>query len=132
MNEEKKKHVILIVDDDPDIRYILLEDLQELYHGHYNIITVDNGKECLKVLKQGIRPDLILLDVMMPEMNGWMTFDAIRDQKEYKNTPIVFLTARNDPVSHGFGMFMAEDYIIKPYELEQLKERLDTILNKKR
>ena len=89
---------ILVVDDDPGVRYTVKSGL-ETVDDTYKVISIDSGFECLKYLKNNDTPDIILLDVMMPGMSGWETFDKIRDNTEWKKIPIVFLTARTDEIA---------------------------------
>jgi DNA-binding response OmpR family regulator len=67
---------------------------------------------------------------MMPELSGWKTFDLIKGNDSWKNIPIVFLTARTDNVAKNAGGFLGEDYIEKPFEIKDLKERIDKILSR--
>ena len=93
---------ILVVDDDPGVRYTVKSGL-ETVDDTYKVISIDSGFECLKYLKNNDTPDIILLDVMMPGMSGWETFDKIRDNTEWKKIPIVFLTARTDEIAKNAG-----------------------------
>jgi CheY-like chemotaxis protein len=120
---------IMIVDDDSSVRYTIKNGI-ELYDD-YKVTTVESGIKCLEMLHNNQIPDLILLDVMMPELSGWKTFDKIRENEMWKNIPIIFLTARTDRVAKNAGGFLAEDYIEKPAKIPELKERIDKILNKK-
>ena len=119
---------IMIVDDDSSVRYTIKNGI-ELYDD-YKVTTVESGIKCLEMLHNNQIPDLILLDVMMPELSGWKTFDKIRENEMWKNIPIIFLTARTDRVAKNAGGFLAEDYIEKPAKVPELKERIDKILNK--
>jgi two-component system response regulator VicR len=121
----KKK--IMIVDDEPDqilTVKVALEDMDE----KFEIIGADSGMQCLELLKNNQIPDLILLDVMMPEMTGWNTYDRIKENEAWRKIPIVFLTARTDRIAKDAGDFLAEDYIEKPFNIEDLKERIDKVL----
>ena len=124
----KKK--IMIVDDEPDIRYAVKDDLEDTYGDKYEVITAENGKQCLEILKDNQIPDIILLDIMMPEMTGWRLHDILRDSALWRDIPIVFLTARTDDIAKNAGGFLGRDYIEKPYKLEDLKERIDKVLKK--
>ena len=124
----KKK--IMIVDDEPDIRYAVKDDLEDTYGDEYEVITAENGKQCLEILKDNRIPDIILLDIMMPEMTGWRLYDILRDSDLWRDIPVVFLTARTDDIAKNAGGFLGKDYIKKPYKLEDLKERIDKILKK--
>lgn len=117
---------ILIVDDNPDVIFSIKNGLESI-SDDYQIIGVGSGKECLQFLERET-PDLILLDIMMPDMSGWKTFDKIKEKETWRDIPIVFLTARTDPVAKNAGGFLGEDYIEKPFEIADLKERIDKIL----
>jgi putative two-component system response regulator len=120
---------ILVVDDDSSVRYTVKNGI-ELYD-NYKVTTVESGIKCLDILRNNQIPDLILLDVMMPEMSGWKTFDKIKENEMWRDIPIIFLTARTDRVAKHAGGFLAEDYIEKPTKIPELKERIDKVLNKK-
>ena len=120
---------ILVVDDDPGVRYTGKSGLETI-DNTYNVISIDSGFECLNYLKNNDIPDIILLDVMMPGMSGWETFDKIRDNTDWKKIPIIFLTARTDEIAKNAGNFLAEDYIEKPTKIPELKKRIDDTLNK--
>jgi CheY-like chemotaxis protein len=118
---------IMVVDDESDI---LLTLGQTLEFSGYEVMKASNGKECLELLEKDEKPDLILLDIMMPEMSGWDVFTKIKEKPACKNIPIVFLTAKNDDYSVGFGKFSADDYITKPFEIQYLKEKIQKILER--
>ena len=124
----KKK--IIVVDDDPDIRYTIKDDLEEVYSNDIEVVTVESGTECLQLLKNNEIPDIILLDVMMPNMSGWTLIDLLKSNEVWRNIPVVFLTARTDEIAKGAGSVYGEDYIEKPYEIKDLKNRLDKILKR--
>ncbi|MCJ7572428.1 MAG: response regulator [Candidatus Thermoplasmatota archaeon] len=124
----KKK--IMVVDDDPDLRYTIKDDLEELYSNDYEVVTVESGMKCLQYLKNNEIPDIILLDIMMPEMTGWETLDRIKENNNWRKIPVFFLTARTDRMAKSAGEFLGDDYIEKPYELVDLKNRLDKILKR--
>jgi len=120
---------IMIVDDDPGVRYTVKNGI-EILDENYHVESVESGFKCLDILKAGEIPDLILLDVMMPEMSGWKTFDIIKKNESWKNIPIIFLTARTDKIAKNAGGFLADDYIEKPAKIPELKKRIDKIINK--
>jgi DNA-binding response OmpR family regulator len=117
---------IMVVDDEPDILFTVGQMLEV---NGYEVIKAEDGKECLDKLNQ-IIPDLVLLDIMMPEMSGWDVAAKIKEKPEWSNIPIVFLTAKGDTMSVGIGGLAAEDYITKPFDIEDLKARVQKILNK--
>ncbi len=116
---------IMIVDDDPDI----LTSVKEIFEKEgYRIIEAKDGKECLSLLDKEDKPDLILLDIMMPDLSGWDVFTKIKAKVGFNKIPIVFLTCKSDKYSQGFGKFSADGYITKPFEIQDLKDKVNTIL----
>ena len=121
----KKK--VMVVDDNPDLLYMIKKNLQRL-DDQYEIIDVKSGKECLELLKNNEIPDLILLDIMMPGMNGWDVLARIRDEAVWGKIPVIFLTAKDDVMSRGLGVITSDGYITKPFIINDLKEKIDKIL----
>ncbi len=121
---------IMAVDDNPDLTRTVKQGLETL-DSEYTVVCVDSGKNCLRWLKENHLPDLILLDIMMPGMSGWETYEWIKKNLLWKNIPIVFLTGRTDEIAEKAGRFFGDDYIEKPFDMEDLKERIDTVLNEK-
>jgi CheY-like chemotaxis protein len=120
---------IMIVDDEPDLVFSIKCGL-EYFADEYIVLGAGSGHECFELLKKGQIPDLILLDVMMPEMNGWDVFTKLKETPEWREIPVVFLTAKTDPYSKGFGKMAATEYLEKPYDIKNLEERIDKILKK--
>ena len=118
---------ILIVDDNPDILYMVKEGLEKL-DDTYEVVGANSGQQCFDLLKDKQKPDIILLDIMMPEMNGWDVFAKLRTDDQLMKIPIVFLTAKTDDLSQGFGLYHTNEYICKPFQLKDLKERIDLII----
>lgn len=119
---------ILIVDDDPGISYTVKNGLEGL-DADYKVESVDSGERCLEFLQDNKIPDLILLDIMMPKMSGWETLKKIKENLSWKNIPVVFLTARKDQVAKNAGGFFGEDYVEKPFNIPELKQRIEKILS---
>ena len=120
---------ILVVDDCPDISFTIKQRLKDL-GAEYNISSVESGEKCLEQLENNKIPDLILLDIMMCGITGWEVFDRLQENQSWKNIPIIFLTARTDKIAKTAGSYLAADYIEKPFEIKDLKKRIDNILNK--
>lgn len=123
-----KKEKILIVDDVPeniDLLIILLKD-------QYDIIASKSGKRALELIEID-KPDLILLDIMMPEMNGYEVCQKIQESDKYRDIPIIFLTAKSQitDLQKGFE-YGAVDYITKPFQPIELGLRVKTHLELKR
>jgi DNA-binding response OmpR family regulator len=89
---------------------------------------VESGEKCLELLKNNQIPDLILLDIMMPEMNGWEVARKLRENSEWRKIPIIFLTATEDETSKITGTIIGKYYIEKPFEITNLKEKIDKAL----
>jgi len=121
------KKTIMVVDDNADVIMSVKHGIKDLDAG-FDVISVESGQKCLDFLKNNPTPDLILLDIMMPEMTGWETFDKIKESDSWDNIPIIFLTARNDRIAENAGRFLGEDYIEKPFEIADLKKRIDKVL----
>jgi methyl-accepting chemotaxis protein len=121
-NEKQK---ILMVDDDA----IHLEMVKSILQDEYDISTAKSGKEALGLFYQGLVPQLILLDLIMPGMDGWDTYGRIRAISNLHDTPIAFFTASNDPkdIKHARETG-AVDYIKKPFEANDLIQRVGKIL----
>ncbi|MDT0294120.1 response regulator transcription factor [Mesonia ostreae] len=120
---------ILLVDDDPDILEIVSYNLAaEGYH----ILTAENGKEAVKKAKKK-KPDLIILDVMMPEMDGIEACEQLRKIPSLENTMITFLTARGEDYSQMAGFDAgADDYITKPIRPKVLVSKVKALLRRLR
>ena len=120
---------IMIVDDEPHIILSIKEALKESKND-FEVIGAQNGTECIEMLDDGKKPDLIILDIMMPGMNGWDVAAKIKENPQWSNIPIVFVTAKGDAMSVGMGSMAAEDYITKPFDIMDLKTRVERVLSK--
>ncbi len=122
MAELKK---LLLVDDNP--KY--LEDVLPFYG--YEVSVATNGKEALNILEQKTDFDIVLLDAMMPVMNGWDTLKNIRNNPVTKNLPVIMVTAVNDDKKMVSGLKMgADDYVVKPFILPNLLARIEAVLRR--
>ncbi len=119
---------ILVIDDTPD----LLEDITELLVIlNYEVISANNGLTGLNLAKHEL-PDLILCDIMMPELNGYEVFNLLQSGADTATIPFIFLSAKAERSSVRFGMNLgADDYITKPFEIDELKSAISARLNKK-
>ncbi len=123
----KKDHKILIVDDEKDVREILLFNLSQ---EGYTVHTAEDGKKALKIIEKE-KPKLIILDVMMPIMDGYETCKKIRTLPDNKDTIIVFLSARNEDYSQITGFEAGgDDYITKPINPKVLLSRIKALLKR--
>jgi DNA-binding response OmpR family regulator len=117
---------VMIVDDEPDIRFTVGRMLEM---NGYTVIKAVDGKDCIKKLNEST-PDLVLLDIMMPEMSGWDVVAKIKENPSWNEIPIIFLTAKGDTMSIGMGGLATQDYIVKPFNIKDLKNRIEQLLKK--
>jgi DNA-binding NarL/FixJ family response regulator len=117
----ENKDAVLIVDDDPALLYMAGEILKE----RYAVSFAKSGFEMLSLLEDDYMPDIILLDVDMPGINGFDTLKALRDIEDARDIPVIFLTGANQPESELRGLSSgAADYVTKPFIKEILLARL--------
>lgn len=120
---------ILIVDDEPFNVDYLEQELEEL---NYDILTASNGMEALDQVRRG-QPDLILLDIMMPVMDGFAVLGELKADSLLRHIPVIVISAANDLESVVKGINLgAEDYLPKPFEPVLLRARISASLEKKR
>ena len=121
------KQKILIVDDEPDILELIEYNLKK---EGYQVFLASNGQEGISVAKK-VQPDLIVLDIMMPKMDGIEACRLMRSIPEFKKTFMVFLTARSEEYSEIAGFNVgADDYIAKPIKPRALVSRINAILRR--
>ncbi|HWZ34877.1 MAG TPA: response regulator transcription factor [Mucilaginibacter sp.] len=121
------KQKILIVDDEPDILELIEYNLKK---EGYQVFLARNGQEAVTEAKRSL-PDLIVLDIMMPKMDGIEACRIMRTMPEFKNTFMVFLTARSEEYSEIAGFNVgADDYIAKPIKPRALVSRINAILRR--
>ncbi|HMI05068.1 MAG TPA: response regulator transcription factor [Pedobacter sp.] len=121
------KQKILIVDDEPDILELIEYNLKK---EGYQVFLASNGQEGITVAKK-VHPDLIILDIMMPKMDGIEACRLMRAIPEFKSTFMVFLTARSEEYSEIAGFNVgADDYIAKPIKPRALVSRINAILRR--
>ena len=126
----EKPPYILITDDDPDI----LENLLTILGSQpYRLATARDGKQCLALIKEG-RPDLLILDLLMPRLDGWGVIRELRSDPEYANLPIMVLTTVVEDASRRryeleVGLAMdVQDYVQKPAKPAELLQRVEKLL----
>jgi len=121
---DQRDMTVLIVDDEPRIRDFVRINLEI---EHYDVIEASNGIEALDQLREHL-PDLVVLDVMMPEMDGFETLKAIRD---VSTVPVIMLTVRQDEQDRIRGLDLgADDYIAKPFNPRELLSRIRALLRR--
>lgn len=110
---------ILVIDDDPNIVELLK---RRLLASQYQVVTASNGEEGLKQVADE-KPDLIIVDVLMPKMDGYTFVRTLRRDDEHRALPVIVLTAK-DKMKDLFELEGVKDYIVKPYRPEDLMEKV--------
>jgi DNA-binding response OmpR family regulator len=121
---------IMVVDDNQDI----LESVTAVFEGEKpppKVTGVTSGKEALAAMKRD-RPDIVILDIMMPGLSGWDVASQMKDDPVLSSVPIVYLSAKSDTLSRQMGGLSAEDYIVKPFNPADLVRRVKDVLMKDR
>lgn len=120
-------HKILVVDDDPvDVR--LLQAVLSIEG--YDVITAIDGKDALDKIRSE-NPDLVVLDIMMPEINGYDVCYELRFNDEFQKIPIIILTLREQEIDDEIGKRLEIDYVSKPVDPRILIEKIQQILSSK-
>lgn len=123
-----EKPNLLIVDDTPENLWLL----NALLKGHYRIRLTGSGAQALEVARSAPPPDLILLDIVMPKMDGYEVCTRLKEDPATRDIPVIFLTGRSSPEDEERGILLgAVDYITKPISPAVLKARVATHLNQK-
>ena len=120
---------ILVVDDNPDIAISVKGGLKQ-FNDKYTVISANSGEQCLELLMKNQIPDLILLDIMMPGISGWETFNRLKENLSWKKIPVFFLTGRADRMAKNAGHFLGDEFIEKPFDIGDLEQRIDKALQK--
>ena len=124
---KKEEIKILLVDDEPDILEIISFNLEKV---GYQVTTASNGLEALKQAKKTL-PHLIILDVMMPELDGIETCERLRKEEQFQETIIMFLTARGEDYSYVAAFDAgADDYVTKPIKPKVLLSKVKGLLRR--
>jgi CheY-like chemotaxis protein len=127
MVDSSGKKKILLVDDNE----VQLSVAEIQIKRDYQVTTAKSGKEALEHLFHGLVPDLILLDILMPNMDGWETFGRLRAVSRLQEVPIVFLSSINAraEIRRAFDMGAA-DFFVKPFNIIEASERIKKVIKK--
>lgn len=124
-NSQRDSKKLLLIDDDPNL-ILLVKDYLE-FRG-YDVMTAENGREALEVLDNKI-PDMIICDVMMPEMDGYSLVKHIRQEPRTNTIPVLFLSAKGQSQDRVKGLNEGADvYMVKPFEPEELVAQVESSL----
>jgi DNA-binding response OmpR family regulator len=119
-------NTILIIDDEEDFVFFIKSALE--LHGRFRVFYSTDGKSGIEIARRE-KPKLILLDIMMPEMDGFEVLKELKDDSQTMAIPVVMLTAKNDDhtMTEAFGSY-AQYYIVKPVEMDLLAAQIDYVL----
>ena len=118
------KTKILLVDDDPNIRQLVNLYLEK---EGFEVVMAERGDEAVKLFRQS-PPNLMLLDLMLPGMDGW---EVCREVRKTSNLPIIMLTAKDETFDKVLGLELgADDYIVKPFDMKELVARIKAVLRR--
>lgn len=124
MSEMRKK--IVCIEDEPE-----MIDLIRLILGRrgFELIGAVGGREGLEMVRQ-VKPDLVLLDLMMPDMDGWEIYQHMKADQELRNIPVIIVTAKAQSIDKVLGLHIAkvDDYITKPFGPQELIESVNRVL----
>lgn len=124
MSEQRKK--IVCIEDEPE-----MIDLVRLILGRrgFELIGAVGGREGLETVRR-VKPDLVLLDLMMPDMDGWEIYQHMKADEELRNIPVIIVTAKAQSIDKVLGLHIAkvDDYITKPFGPQELIESVNRVL----
>lgn len=120
---------ILYIEDDQEM-IELIEMI--LNHKGFQIYGAQGGRKGLELVDQ-LKPDIILLDLMMPDLDGWDVYQQLKSNQDTKNIPVIVITAKAQPIDRVFSLQIAKvtDYIAKPFRPHELLSSIDRVLDRK-
>ncbi len=126
MESTRQKRVIYI-EDDPEMIELIHLILQQ---HHFTVKGALSGDEGLAIIRRE-SPDLILLDLMMPNMDGWEVYQQLKTDPKTRNIPVIIITARAQPIDRVLGLHIVkvDDYISKPFKPQELLDSIERVLN---
>ena len=120
---------IMVIDDEPDLLEVVKLILES---DGYQVVTAGSGQEALNRIEKDM-PDLVLLDIIMPRMDGWEVFSRIKSNSKTEDIPVIMLTAKDQRIDKLIGLHVVRvnDYITKPFGRAELLERIKRVLKEK-
>jgi two-component system response regulator VicR len=122
----KDKKVVVCIEDEPE-----MIDLVKLILGRkgFELVGAVGGREGLETVRQ-LKPDLVLLDLMMPDMDGWEVYQKMKTDEELKEIPVIVVTAKAQSIDKVLGLHIAkvEDYVTKPFGPQELLQAVNKVL----
>lgn len=128
-DKTRQKPTILVADDDIEILSLVTRNLRRM---DATILEANDGEEALKIARRE-KPDLVVLDVMMPGMSGWEVCRAIREDAELAGTSVIMLTGIGERLNEMTSpLYGADDHLDKPFDFEELERRVEAQLEKRK
>jgi DNA-binding response OmpR family regulator len=122
-----RRPLVLVADDDPDIRSLVTLRLEK---SGYDVVAAGDGEQALAAALERA-PDLALLDVMMPKLDGYEVTERLRQEKATRHLPVILLTARVQETDIARGVEAgADDYVKKPFSTSELRDRVQAVLGR--
>jgi DNA-binding response OmpR family regulator len=122
----EKKKVVICIEDEPE-----MIDLVQLILGRkgFDLVGAVGGREGLETVHR-LKPDLVLLDLMMPDMDGWEVYQQMKADEELKNIPVIVVTAKAQSIDKVLGLHIAkvDDYVTKPFGPQELLQSVNKVL----
>ena len=126
-SEKQAKYIVYVEDDARTVDLVKIVLRRE----GYVVTGAPNGREGLKLIAE-VKPDLVLLDLMMPDMDGWEVYQTLRAQEATRDLPVIIITAKAASIHKVLGLHIAkvDDYIPKPFALQELVDRIEAVLKR--
>jgi DNA-binding response OmpR family regulator len=121
MSEDRKKKVVVIGEDDEPIATLLRDSIND--ENGYQSVVVSDGALVIETVRQ-VHADLLILDIMMPGLNGFEVFDRVREDTDIRNMPVLFVSAATNQYDGDFTKRGIKDVISKPFDLNDLLDRV--------
>jgi len=124
------KYRVVWIEDDPEL--LRLGQLV-LTHKGFEVVTVNDSREGFETIKRE-KPDIVLLDLMMPDVDGWAIYNQIKAEPDLRNTPVIVVTAKAQAADKALALHLAkvDGYLVKPYDQNQLLDMMDQVMNRKK
>ena len=126
--QEERKRVVVCIEDDPE-----MIDLIKLILGRKNfeLVGAEGGREGLEKVRE-LKPDLVLLDLMMPDIDGWEVYQNMKADEELRQIPVIVVTAKAQSIDKVLGLHIAkvDDYVTKPFGPQELLASINKVLKK--
>lgn len=126
--EANKREEVLVIDDQP----IMLKLLEQILKDRYEVVALENGREALEWMYSGNIPDLVVADLNMPEIDGFEYIQRIRESGFFYDVPLIVLSGEESSTERIKCLKLgANDYLIKPFNPEELRLRIDNLIRLK-